>query len=158
MSSLVNVATGSRSGRRIVVETDAVATERRPLLACHVRSGGESTPHVCNICLSTMWASRESTPNWVQAPCCGEVWHERCILRYAREADSTLSCPQCKTQHAACDVDDWSIEDVIDRLFPTDAYDQDGAHEREHEARPHTRSQGAPKEWRRRTRSSGMYL
>tara|TARA_B110000046_G_scaffold90577_1_gene98560 strand:+ start:1423 stop:1890 length:468 start_codon:yes stop_codon:yes gene_type:complete len=146
--------------RAIVIDTDA--PERCTLLTSHMRKGGEATPHLCNICLTKMHANRECAPNWVQAPCCGEVWHESCMLRYAREArDGSFSCPQCKTKHTLAAANDWDASDVIDRIFPDVKYvprapdADDDAHPT---TRRHTRSRGAPEELKRRTRSSGVYV
>jgi hypothetical protein len=94
-------------------------------LACHVRKQGDDAPHICNICLSQMHATTEHAPNWTRATCCGEVWHECCIHRYAREAESTTNtfkCPQCKQEHHVDDLNDWDASVVIERVFPDDAY------------------------------------
>lgn len=145
---------------RAVFETDA--PERCTLLSSHVRKGGETTPHVCNICLTRMYAKRNYTPSWVQAPCCAEVWHESCILRYTREAqDDTFTCPQCKTKHTLASVNDWDASDVVDKLFPDVDYAPDASdtdNDTHTAPQRHTRSQGAPEELKRRTRSSGVYV
>ena len=113
-----------RPRKRVTIECPA-APERRTLLACHVRDNGEDTPHICNICLSQMHATAECAPNWTRATCCGEVWHEACIHRYARSAESitnTFKCPQCKQEHNVDDISDWDAAVVIERLFPEDDY------------------------------------
>tara|TARA_B110001450_G_scaffold252641_1_gene274764 strand:- start:2145 stop:2486 length:342 start_codon:yes stop_codon:yes gene_type:complete len=53
------------------------------------------------------------------------VWHEACIYRYARTAESitnTFKCPQCKQEHNVDDLNDWDAAVVIERLFPEDDY------------------------------------
>ena len=112
-----------RPRKRVTVESNPPT--RRTLLCHHVREKGDDTPHVCNICLCQMYATDECAPNWVRATCCGEVWHESCISRYAREAESiehTFKCPQCKHEHHVDDLNDWDADVVIERLFPEDDY------------------------------------
>lgn len=113
-----------RPRKRVTIEGTA-KPDRRTLLACHVRDKGDDAPHICNICLSHMHATAERAPNWTRATCCGEVWHEACIHRYAHNADSithTFRCPQCKQEHNVDDLDDWDAAVVIERLFPEDDY------------------------------------
>lgn len=72
-----------------------------------------------------MHATAECAPNWTRATCCGEVWHEACIHRYARSAESitnTFKCPQCKKEHNVDDIGDWDAAVVVERLFPEDDY------------------------------------
>lgn len=163
---------------------EAPAPQRVTLLTSHIRNGGESTPHVCNICLNQMQAWSDRTPDWIQAPCCKEVWHEGCILRYARDlASDTIGCPQCKTTHEATDVANWDAWEVLERLFPEREYapsddelydsagqsdddddDDDNDDDDDIDAAQtlptarRTRSQGAPEVPTRRTRSSGVYM
>ena len=113
-----------RPRKRVAIECTN-APDRRTLLACHVRDKGDDAPHICNICLSQMHATGERAPNWTRATCCGEVWHEACIHRYARNAESitnTFKCPQCKQEHHVDDLNDWDAAVVIERLFPEDDY------------------------------------
>ena len=112
-----------RPRKRVIIECHI--PDRRTLLACHVREQGDDAPHVCNICLSQMHTTAECTPNWTRATCCGEAWHESCIFRYAREAESithTFKCPQCKHEHHVDDLNDWDASVIIERLFPEDDY------------------------------------
>lgn len=72
-----------------------------------------------------MHATAEHAPNWTRATCCGEVWHESCISRYARNAESvthTFKCPQCKQEHHIDAINDWDASVVIERLLPEDDY------------------------------------
>ena len=113
-----------RPRKRVTIECTN-EPNRRTLLACHVREKGEDSPHICNICLSEMHATSEHVPNWARATCCGEVWHESCIHRYARESASTTNtfkCPQCKQEHDVDALNDWDASVVIDRVFPEDEY------------------------------------
>ena len=107
------------------IETPHVLNHgKRLLLSCHIRIHGDISPHVCNICLSHMHAVKGRTPSWVQAPCCDEVWHERCILRVAcQSVDETWKCPQCRVSHSVFDLDNWSAFDITDKMFPDNIYE-----------------------------------
>jgi hypothetical protein len=117
-----------------------------------------------------MHATSERMPNWMQAPCCGEVWHEACLTRYASQSDTNeFKCPQCKTNHDARNIDEWDASEVVDRLFPEDefspedetsssSYESDADDTDANKCTRRTRSQGAPEKLERRTRSSGRYM
>ena len=116
-----------RPRKRVTIEVD-LSAGRRTLLAQHVRENGEATPHMCSICLVQMRATDDCVPDWARATCCGEVWHEACLLRYVRDATSEANrfhCPWCKAEHDADDVDGWDASEVVERLFPEDAYASD---------------------------------
>ena len=152
-----------RPRRRVEIESSA-KTMRKALLSSHVRRGGEPTPHACNRCLCVLHATEEHVPDWLVAPCCGEVWHDACLTRYVRESerDGVWNCPQCKTAHDEESIFEWDCSEVLERLFPEEDY------------KPHletceedcegsvrstrvTRAKGPPEDMCRRTRSSGVY-
>ena len=152
------------------VEIESRKTVRKTLLSSHVRAGGESTPHACNICLCVLHATEEHVPDWLVAPCCGEVWHEACIARYARESEceGQWNCPQCKTAHDEESMFEWDCSEVFDQLFPEEDYKPRMDAEERGEGNGElgergvrstrvTRNKGDPVEMCRRTRSSGVY-
>ena len=102
--------------------------ERRALLACHVRPGGVDEPHTCSICLSSMHAFQDVTPNWLQSTCCREVWHEACLRRYVEHnLDDALAflCPWCKAPHAEHVLDAWDPDDAYEALWPDESYEEE---------------------------------
>ena len=148
---------------RCRVEIEQARVDRRALLGSHVRSGGEATPYQCQFCLCTMFATSDHTPDWMRATCCGQVWHDSCLLRHVRTTmiDEEWACPNCKTTHTEDALECFDASDVIDRIFPEDTYeppvDEDDADENRASHFPHTRSRGPPDPETRKLRSSRVY-
>ena len=45
--------------------------------------------NVCAVCLQNLWFGARRYP-------CGHIFHERCLVRVPRHADSTYRCPTCQ--------------------------------------------------------------
>lgn len=107
------------------VEIEDTKSERRVLLSCHVRPGGDSLPHVCAICHCKLVAWSDAHPLWIQSSCCSEVWHAACIYRHVlarSHGTSKWRCPQCTAEHSDEVVDDWTQTEAYGRLFPHEEY------------------------------------
>ena len=108
-----------------------------------------------------MIATSERTPDWMRATCCGQVWHDSCLLRYVRTAmvDDEWACPNCKTKHSEDALECFDASDVIDRIFPEETYEPLGEGDAdENEVHlPHTRSRSPPDPQTRKLRSSRVY-
>ena len=119
---------------------------------------------MCNICLTTMVHARHVREHSQLGT---SSLLRRGVARALhaavhKAADDTFRCPQCKTEHDANSVEECDAGGPVTsagRLLPEGEYaPPDDADDDNYATRRHTRSQGAPVELKRRTRSSGVYM
>ena len=158
----------TRSGQLpVVMENDPTLHVTRRLMSCHVREGGENTPHACCICQTEMCIRSNALPSWMACPTCHEVFHETCLLAHVKRSDDdTFMCPTCRGTHRADSVEDaWFADDAIERLnaesdqdyLAPSCIEDEEVHSHEHNLRSHGKNTKCTIEVRRRLRSSTVY-
>ena len=109
----------TRSGQVPVTFDAPVSHPALPLLKRHLRDGGTDEPHSCPICHDAL-AIRQTPPEWMQCPECGEVVCEACMLSYIARCDDTFQCVNCRAVYARGSIEyepeAWSADAAIEAV------------------------------------------